>query len=221
MAPVRRPRSRRAVVLAVGIVAGAAALDSARRARRHEVGDREERVFRWWNRRSDRLVVPMWIVMQSGSLGAVAVAAGAQARSRGHRPAGVVAAVGTAVWLGVKVAKPAVGRGRPAAHLDGVIVRGAPQSGLGYPSGHAAVVTALALMLLADDGRVGASRRLIALADVAVTGAARMYVGAHLPLDVLGGTAIGTAAGLAGAARVGRAGGSARPSRGLRMRRGR
>lgn len=172
---------------------------SASRARAHSVGTLEARVFRTFNDRTDRLAAPVWAVMQSGSLGAVFVAAAVTARRRGAHHAGLVAVVGTSVWIGAKALKPAVGRGRPDRYLDGVVVRGAPQSGLGYPSGHAAVALTLALMtpvaLGAPDQLPG---RMGALGLAGATGAARMYVGAHLPLDVVGGLAIGAGAGRIG-----------------------
>lgn len=156
------------------------------RARRHEVSPAEERIFRAFNDRPDHLHVPVWAVMQSGSYAAVFVAAGNVARTEGIRRAAAVFVLGTAVWGGVKAVKPTVGRGRPEAHLDHVHVRGEAQSGLGFPSGHAAVSTTLALAIT-DPGPA----RRAAVAAAAVTGGARMYVGAHLPLDVAGGFAIG------------------------------
>lgn len=165
---------------------------SAWRAGSGGVGAWEERVFRRFNDAPDRLRAPAWTVMQAGSLGAVfALAIGTSLLGRG-RKASVVLVSGTGVWLGVKAVKPIVHRDRPDAHLDDVTVRGNHQTGCGYPSGHAAVATTLAL--------VTAQRRqpiatLAAVATAAATGAARLYVGAHLPLDVAGGFAIGTLAG--------------------------
>jgi undecaprenyl-diphosphatase len=98
------------------------------------------------------------------------------------------------VWAGVKAIKPLVGRGRPACHLDGVSIRGQQQSGLGYPSGHAAVATTLAIVAAS---RLSPGARLVAAALAATTGGARIYVGAHLPLDVVGGAAVGVLAGRA------------------------
>lgn len=166
---------------------------SARTARVWDVSDREARVFRRFNAAPDRLEAPLWAVMQAGSLGAVFVVAGAKQAVHRQRDAITVFGVGTAVWLGVKLVKPLIGRGRPADHLDGVTVRGQPQSGLGYPSGHAAVSTALALTATSP-GPV----RLVGLSIAAVAGSSRMYVGAHLPLDVAGGYAAGALVGSVG-----------------------
>lgn len=161
---------------------------AARQAHKGEVGELEQNIFRALNDAPDNLRVPAWAVMQSGSLGAVFVAAGAQHLRRTNTL--TVLAAGTTVWAGSKALKLLVRRGRPEHHLEAVRIRGAVQSGLGFPSGHAAVATTLAVLTTsAGVGRVGA------LAVAAITGGARVYVGAHLPLDIVGGFAIGAIAG--------------------------
>lgn len=173
----------------VGPAAAALVLcESARQARNLRVGRCEERVFRRFNGAPDSLHVPLWVVMQSGSLAAVWVTGGALVRAGRTPSACVTTLVGSAVWGGVKLIKPRVGRGRPEALLDGVSVRGHAQTGLGYPSGHAAVAATLAL---AVSHTTGPTWRVAAIAVAATVGGARMYVGAHLPLDVAGGLAIG------------------------------
>jgi undecaprenyl-diphosphatase len=180
--------------LVVPAVAGVVLYRSACLARSNAVGDAEERFFRRFNGAPDELHVPAWVIMQSGSLTGVFVAAAELARRRRPRTAATAAIVGTAVWAGVKVIKPLVGRGRPQQHLDDVSVRGQPQTGLGYPSGHAAV--ALTLALIAPRATTLPSRAA-AMTFAGVVGATRLYVGAHLPLDVVGGLAIGLLAGQA------------------------
>lgn len=155
------------------------------------VGPAEEAIFRRVNDASDAWYPTVWPVMQSGTLGAVFVCAGAL-RACGRREDALVALVsGTGVWAGVKVLKPLAGRGRPAAELDDVTTRGSDPTGLGFPSGHAAVATTLAVVAT----RRRPALRPVALATAAVTGIARIHVGAHLPLDVVGGWAIGLGVG--------------------------
>ena len=191
-----RPALRTLVTAAGWTAVAAVAVESARRARTDRVDTCEARAFRWFNDRSDRIAVPAWAVMQSGSLGAVFATAGLVARRRDLRAAVPVALVGTTAWVGAKVVKPLVGRGRPEEYLTHVFVRGRRQSGLGYPSGHAVVALTLAL---AVPPVLGLERRsslgLAAVGTAVATGAARMYVGAHLPLDVVGGFALGLGGG--------------------------
>jgi len=175
------------------ITAATVALSSARRARRGTVDDAEQRVFHAINRAPDALLPPVWLVMQSGSLGAVAVVVGVLHRRGCARAATTALFAGTAVWGGAKLVKPVVGRGRPSEYVESTQVRGAPQSGLGFPSGHAAV--AMTLALVATEGRPVAIRRS-AIGVALATGIARIYVGAHLPLDVVGGSAVGVIVGL-------------------------
>lgn len=181
----RRDPGRAAVTAA----AGTALVWSAAQARQHTVHHNEERVFRLVNDRTDRVAAPVWLVMQAGSLSAVFAAALAAHQWRTRRGTAPVLIGGIAVWAGVKLAKRPVGRGRPWKHLHHVHVRGAQPSGLGYPSGHAAIATTLGFLLTWPG-----PARWAALSIATGAGTARIYVGAHLPLDVVGGIAIGTLA---------------------------
>jgi membrane-associated phospholipid phosphatase len=176
--------------LRVGVLLLAVAMFAASmvRARALRVPPAEERFFRLFNDGPDAVYLPVWAVMQAGSLAAVFVVT-AVLKQTDERPRTIVTFVaGFLVWAGVKRAKRFVGRGRPGAHLDDVHVRGQPQVGLGYPSGHAAVSVTLAL--LATEG-AGVGLQIAAIGVALFTGGARMYVGAHLPLDVAGGFAVG------------------------------
>jgi membrane-associated phospholipid phosphatase len=177
--------------VAVDIVASASvALAAARRARTRRVGEIEERVFRRVNRLPRSVDGPIRMVMQCGSFGAIPVVAMAVGRRAGARAGWLVLATGISVWGGVKLIKPAVGRGRPQHHLPDVEIKGHPQRGLGFPSGHAAVATAMAMSVA-----IGRPQYRCAAMTVAfVTGWSRVYVGAHLPLDVVAGHAIGVLA---------------------------
>jgi undecaprenyl-diphosphatase len=183
------PLSHRRQLTALAGTAGFLLL--ARKAADGTVTRGEERWFRAVNRITSTIRVPLWVVMQAGSLAAVPVAAWA-AKGRSRSTAAGVAVAGTTVWGLSKVTKKLVRRGRPADHLEGVNVRGARQRGLGFPSGHAAVATVLA----AVGGRVlPPDEARLASVTAAVVGGTRQYVGAHLPLDVAGGTALGVAVG--------------------------
>ncbi|CAA9252694.1 MAG: hypothetical protein AVDCRST_MAG10-2252 [uncultured Acidimicrobiales bacterium] len=155
---------------------------------RDRIGRREQQTFRLVNGLPDRLYPPAWTVMQLGALAAAPATAGV-ALLAGNRPlARRLMTRGTASWALAKVVKGLVRRGRPAALLPGVRNRGAESRGLGYLSGHAAVATTLAATAYPH---LGARGRRLAVGLTSVVGVARIYVGAHLPLDVAGGVALG------------------------------
>lgn len=156
--------------------------------RRDRIGRREQQAFRLVNNLPEPLYLPMWPVMQLGALGAAPVSA-AVALAAGNRTlAGRLIGRGTAAWVLAKLVKQVVRRGRPVALVAGVRTRGHQATGLGYLSGHAAVSTALAA---AAWPHVGAGARRATLGLASVVGLSRIYVGAHLPLDVAGGAALG------------------------------
>jgi undecaprenyl-diphosphatase len=161
------------------------------RAAHGTVSDDEERLFRAFNKMNRALRGPVWVVMQAGSLSAVPVTA-AIAMRKSPRTAVALAIDGTAVWALSKVIKRVIKRGRPADCLDDVVVSGNAQRGHGFPSGHAAVATTLAMV-----GTRLLSRRAarVAWAVPVLVGVGRQFVGAHLPLDVAGGAALGATAG--------------------------
>ena len=171
------------------VLAGAAGLVLATApVRRDRVGPTEATIFSSFNSLPDGLHAPAWAVMQCGALGA-APAAAAMAWTFGERRlAAELAVAGSSTWALSKLVKRLVRRDRPAGLLPGVAVRGRAASGLGYLSGHAGVATAMAAALVP---RVGFRRAAPALVLAGVVGATRIYVGAHLPLDVAGGTALG------------------------------
>lgn len=184
----RKSPSHDAASAATALIALAVA---ARAARRAPVGRAEEALFRAVNRLGAAIHRPLWVVMQAGSFPAIGVAAAAL-RRRNPRAALAAGGAGFASWLLAKLVKRLVGRGRPVDHLSDVVVRGAPQRGRGFPSGHAAVVTALVTV----GGRTVPPVAARAGHGIAiVVGLARQYVGAHLPVDVAGGFALGSAAG--------------------------
>jgi undecaprenyl-diphosphatase len=84
--------------------------------------------------------------------------------------------------------KPFGGRQRPHAILPDVTIREPIQGDLGWVSGHTAVATTLALVASEE---LPCTLRPILLGIVGTVGFGRMYVGAHLPHDVVGGAGLG------------------------------
>ncbi|MGI9646574.1 MAG: phosphatase PAP2 family protein [Ilumatobacteraceae bacterium] len=151
-------------------------------------------LFRFVNRWPDWIEAPFWIVMQAGSFVAIPVSAiVALAVGRNGRLAAARLVAGAAAWLAAKLVKEVVERGRPAAFLDDVIERPAWE-GLGFMSGHAAVAFALATVAIPY---LRGWWRWLPTAIAVGTAILRVYTGAHLPLDVVGGAALGVAIGAA------------------------
>jgi undecaprenyl-diphosphatase len=88
------------------------------------------------------------------------------------------------------VVKALVKRQRPGTTVPGAILRDAHPTGLSFPSGHS--ILAFALAGLASP-YLGWGVALHAVA--ALNGIARIYLGAHTPLDVVGGAGLGVAIG--------------------------
>jgi len=181
MTPLTDPRVR----LAAGTVA---LLVTAAAARRGRVGPGEAAAFRAVNDMPGWLYPPAWVVMQSGALGAAPAAAGAALLAGDRELAARLLAGGTSAWALSKAVKRLVQRPRPAGLLPGTRRRGREPTGLGYLSGHAGVAVALGA---AAFPRLGPGGRALTLTVVPAVGLTRIYVGAHLPLDVAGGAAMG------------------------------
>ena len=176
--------------MVVTAVAGAVVLVTALLASSSTVSHLETEVFRWLNETPDLIAPPVWLVMQLGSaiggvVGAVVVFA-AMRQPRGMA-AGITSVV--AAWLAARLLKAVVDRGRPADYLVEVNTRFESVSlGQGYPSGHTAVAFALATVVA---GCLVGWWKLLPFVAAAVVGFGRISFGAHFPLDVLGGAALG------------------------------
>jgi membrane-associated phospholipid phosphatase len=178
---------------ALRLVAGTAILlGCTLTVRPSHVGVLEEDLFRLANDLPTALFPAFWVVMQAGNVLAVGVAAAVVAATRRFWLAANLAITGIGVWLLARWIKELVGRGRPDALLDDVHIRGGQDSGLGFVSGHAAVAVAIATLIMPYLGR---RARWVAVVVAALVCVSRLYVGVHLPLDVVGGAALGWAAG--------------------------
>jgi glycosyltransferase 2 family protein len=165
---------------------------SALPVRRGYVPPLEAHIFHFINGLPGAIYPAVWVVMQLGNVIFAFVAALLAVVFRKLRLALDLLLAGGGAWLLAKLIKRIVERGRPPQLLHDVIVRGAPVTGHGYVSGHAATAMALATVAYPYLGR----RSRIAVVVLALLVAfARVYVGAHLPLDVVGGAAMGWAIG--------------------------
>ena len=136
--------------------------------------------------------------MQLGNAVAPFVAAiGVYLLARDRALAIATLAAGVAAWFLAKGVKRVVGRDRPLTFLPDIDVREGDGTGLGFVSGHSAVTAALAVCVVVA---VPPRWRPLPIAVAAVVGLTRLAVGVHLPVDVVGGWALGVLVGLAAVA---------------------
>jgi membrane-associated phospholipid phosphatase len=154
------------------------------------VSTQEARTFEFVNSAPDALYPVIWPVMQLGNVWvAVTLAFGLGLIVRKPKASVILAAAPFTAWIVAKIVKEIVHRGRPQAL--GMLVqpnRGPGESGFGFISGHATVAFALAGALIPH---LRKPWNYVVFAMATVVGLARIYVGAHLPLDVIGGAATG------------------------------
>lgn len=168
-------------------------LVAATLAARAELASVEVRIFRAVNELPQGLYVVVWPFMQYGTFITIPALAVTALLFRRFVLALAMALAGVSVYFAALVVKDFVERGRPGALLTSVNERelfGAHS--LGYPSGHAAVAAALTVVVAAH---LSLRWVIVALALAAVVLFGRLYVGAHLPLDLVGGAALGAVAG--------------------------
>jgi undecaprenyl-diphosphatase len=152
----------------------------------------EERVFTWLHDVPRAVDFALWLPMQAGSAWAPPVAAFIGWRlTRSWRPTVGALVAGWGGWWLAKAVKAQVERGRPNAELPDEAVRDtAVTEGLGFVSGHSTVAFACAAILSPYLPR---RWRAVGYGLATAVGLSRVVVGAHLPLDVVGGAALGLA----------------------------
>jgi membrane-associated phospholipid phosphatase len=124
-----------------------------------------------------------------------AVGAVCDASCRRRLPTAALAASAAAAMAGVAVTivKEAVDRARPPVADPGLDPVGVIPASASFPSGHSATAFATAVAV----GLVYPRLRLPLLALAALVAASRVYLGMHYSTDVIVGTALGVAIGLA------------------------
>jgi membrane-associated phospholipid phosphatase len=182
---VSRSRARE-----VGLFLAGAALFGASLvlARRPGIDPAEEEIFRAANDATDRITVPVRSVMQMGTFGTVPGVSAVALVAAKPRLAAALGVGGTAAWVLAKQAKVLGGRPRPEGVLMNVRTREKIDGDLGWLSGHTAVATTIAITAWPATPRW--SHPLL-VAGTLTTAFGRMFVGAHLPLDLVGGAGLG------------------------------
>ena len=153
----------------------------------------ERGLFNAVNGLPDALEWVIWPFMQYGVFLTIPVLTLIAVIMRRFRLATAMAAAGVGVYYLAKAVKEVVQRGRPEALIDGVNGRETFADGsLGYPSGHAAVAGALTVVVTPY---LRGRWRWLPVSLLVIVMFGRMFVAAHVPLDLIGGAAFGVAAG--------------------------
>jgi undecaprenyl-diphosphatase len=184
-----RMRALDLVVAWTGILVIAASGSLAREGL--AVGERA--IFEAINSWPDAVYVAIWPFMQYGVFLTIPILVVVAVLVHRYRLAVSMAVAGFGVYFIAKWLKHEIDRGRPDALLYGVQERESFDIGsIGYPSGHIAVAAALTMVVTPYlHGRW----KFVPAALVIVVAVGRTYVGAHLPLDLAGGAALGASAG--------------------------
>src|SRR3954464_14366387 len=90
------------------------------------------------------------------------------------------------------VLKVLVHRERPGTTIPDAVLRGVPSAGVSFPSGHAMIAFGI-LVLVAP--YVARRWQWVLVAVAVLNSVARVYLGAHAPLDVVAGAAAGVTIG--------------------------
>jgi undecaprenyl-diphosphatase len=156
------------------------------------VGPAERRVFHAVNDLPGWLYQPLWVFQQFGNLFvAVGIGVVVALLLRQWWVAAAIAGAAVLKLAGERAVKQVVERSRPGTtigvayiHLHGAV----PIHGFSFVSGHAVIATAVATLLTPIlNGRW----KVVPWVVVVLNGVARVYVGAHNPLDILGGVGLG------------------------------
>jgi len=153
------------------------------------VGSAERAVFRAINGLPEWLYQPMNAVQYLGTLVVGPILAVAALLFRKWRLAAAAACATGLKLLSERGVKQMVQRQRPGTSGPDAILRGnVPPHGLSFVSGHMILTGSLATLVTPY---LPGKWKLVPWIPVAAVGIARIYLGAHNPLDVVGGLGVG------------------------------
>ncbi|MGY1605020.1 phosphatase PAP2 family protein [Geodermatophilus sp. SYSU D00815] len=157
------------------------------------VGPVERAVFRFVNGWPDAVTGVLWLFQLLGVLGVpLLLAIPAAALRKWRLAAALVLLVPLKLVVERAVLKELVHRERPGTTIPGAVLRDVPSAGESFPSGHAVVAFGVVVVLWPYLRR---RWRLVVLLLAVLNSVARVHLGAHAPLDVVGGASAGVAVG--------------------------
>lgn len=152
-----------------------------------QLGLVEEAVFHVINYLPSFLSPLLVFIMQGGALFFVFIAAPIALLVKHRRLAVKILFGGVGGWWLARVMKELIQRERPGFLVADIVDR-AQASGLGFPSGHSTVAAVIATVVVPYVPKRWRKIIWVLAWTVAIS---RVYVGAHLPLDIFGGLALG------------------------------
>lgn len=153
----------------------------------------ERPIFEFFNSWPKALHGLLFAMTQFGGMGSLPIWIGFAWYVINKRAAISVLFTGFLGWTMAKVAKVVIQRDRPGSLLDSInLFNGETFSGFGFPSGHATFSSACATILYFQVPR---KFRKYLLLVVLLVGISRIYLGAHFPLDIVGGWSLGACIG--------------------------